>query len=82
MVKVDGSTEGPSVTEIRGRKHKLAFRPVRLVDPKRACRRSFMKAEPSIYNATLSPILSYLFLGKQTPVKPRYASIQKADLNA
>ncbi len=64
MTKVDAI--GPSLTERRGRKHQLAFRPVRLVDPKRACRRSFMKTEPSIYNATLSPILSYLVLGKQT----------------
>ncbi len=75
MTKVDAV--GPSLTERRGRKHQLAFRPVRLVDPKRACRRSLMKAEPSIYNATLSPILSFLFLGKQTPAKTQYATTPK-----
>ncbi len=77
MANVDQGAVGPILTERSDRKHQLAFRPVRLVHPKRACRRCFMKAEPSIYNATLSQILPFLFLGKQTPVKPRYAATQK-----
>ncbi len=36
-----------------------------------------MKVEPSIYNATLSPILSFLLLGKQTHVKTHYAATPK-----